>query len=113
MNALPGTLDFQYPNFRAQAGDNLVLGNDAVIWFYDTKGGEVVIMESFMNDLMANSRLGRNASGQRTVILKQADGSEVVLTIVSIEKVAEEWAPEHFVLDEKSLGNDVIVTDIR
>ena len=113
IDAMRGTMEVQYPGFRIHAADNLIVGDDTVLWYYSKGTSEVLVMESFLKELVSGAVWKSDASGRRTVSFRQADGTDLTFTVLSMERVPDGWNAGHFRLDTDALGDDVIVTDIR
>ena len=107
-----GTLDLQYPCFRVTRGPLQILGDGTSIWNYDTAAGEVMIFGGDVDALFGGSQLTSDAA-RETFTLTLRDGSSVVYQIVQVETMENAWPEASFQLDVNSLGEDVIVTDLR
>ena len=107
-----GTLDLQYPCFRVTRGALKIYGDGTTIWNYDTAAGEVMVFGGDVDALFGGSQLSSDAANE-TFTLTLRDGSSIVYQIVQVETMETVWPGDSFQLDVNSLGDDVIVTDLR
>ena len=112
VGAETGTLDLQYPCFLVTRGALKIFGDGSSIWNYDTAAGEVMIFGGDVDALFGGSQLSSDAAGE-TFTLTLKDGSSIVYRIVQVETMDTPWPESVFRLDVASLGEDVIVTDLR
>ena len=112
MGGETGTLDLQYPCFRVTRGALKIFGDGNSIWNYDTLSGEVMVFGGDVEALFGGSQLTGDAAHE-TFTLTLRDGASVVYRILQVETMETPWPVESFRLDTASLGDDVIVTDLR
>ena len=107
-----GTLDLQYPCFSVTRGALKIYGDGTSIWNYDTAAGEVMIFGGDVDALFGGSQLSSD-SARETFTLTLKDGSSIVYRILQVETMETSWPETAFRLDVETLGDDVIVTDLR
>ena len=112
MGVETGTLDLQYPCFLVTRGALKIYGDGSSIWNYDTASGEVMIFGGDVDALFGGSQLSGDAA-RETFTLTLKDGSSIVYRIVQVETMESPWPETAFRLDVTTLGEDVIVTDLR
>lgn len=107
-----GTLEVQYPCFSIVMGDIRIFGNDKTVWLRDLKNDEVIISGSILTQLLSESDI-RSKGGMTTIVWTAADGTrhEYILTVA--EQMQHRWDESHFTLDESTLGENTIITDMR
>ena len=107
-----GTMDIQYPNIRIEAAGHIICTNGSVIWLYNPATEELVISDSITNSLLANSTVTVDNDGKAVLKFNNKNGSNMTFKLKNAAPHSK-WPSSHFVLDQKSLGDDVIVTDLR
>lgn len=107
-----GTMDIQYPNIRIEAAGHIICCNGNAIWLYNPATEELVISDSITSSLLENSTMTVDGDGKPVLKFNNKNGSNMVF---KLKKTLphDKWPSSHFILDQKKLGDDVIVTDLR
>lgn len=110
--AQDGTMDIQYPNIRIEAAGHIICTNGSAIWLYNPATEELVISDSIAGSLLENSAMTVDNDGKAVLKFNNKNGSNMTF---KLKKTVphDKWPSSHFVLDQKALGDDVIVTDLR
>lgn len=110
--AQEGKLEVQYPDFRIEAAGHLIYCKGDTLWLYNPKTEEVVISDSMLGALMADSSITVGNDGKPVLTFSNKNGSRMTFILKKVIP-HDKWLGNHFILDTKSLGDDVIVTDMR
>ena len=116
-----GILFYQDGLYKLES-DNLCIYCDGKSrWIYSVASEEVVIMKNDYNSsspadnplmLLADSKVRDNGDGSYRIVY--SDDNDFLYTVkISSVKKSENHSSSFFVLNENSLGDDVIVTDLR
>ncbi len=110
--AQDGKLEMQYPNFRIEAAGHVICCKGNTLWLYNPKTEEVVISDSMISSLIADSSISVSNDGKPVLTFSNNNGSRMTFILKKVTP-HDKWDDGHFVLDTKALGDDVIVTDMR
>lgn len=107
-----GVIQIQYPCFKIESGGQVIISDGNATWIYNPATQEVVITGSMLESMIPDASLNLNSSGKPILKFNNKNGTSMTFTL---EKVTpgDEWPSDHFVLDVKALGDDVVVTDMR
>ena len=107
-----GTLEIQFPCFYVTVDNFDIFGDDKVMWYRDKASDEIMVSDSELDKLL--SFVSLPPDGKPAVLdYKFADGSQSKFKVLAVEKMASRWPESHFVLDDASLGENTVVTDLR
>ncbi|MBO4571623.1 MAG: hypothetical protein J5699_06840 [Bacteroidales bacterium] len=107
-----GVIQVQYPCFKIESGGQEIISDGNATWICNPATQEVVITGSMLESMISDASLNLSDSGKPILKFKNKNGTSMTFTL---EKVTpcDEWPSDHFVFDVKSLGDDVVVTDMR
>lgn len=107
-----GVMEVQYPDFKIKSSGYEVSCKGNTMWIYNPKTEEVVISSSMMDALLADCTMTVGDDGKPVFTFANKNGSKMVFKMVKMLP-HDVWPANHFVLDVNSLGDDVVVTDLR
>ena len=107
-----GVVQVQYPCFKIESGGQEILSDGSATWIHNLATQEVVITGPMLESMIPDASLNLNNSGKPILKFSNKNGTSMTFTL---DKVApcEPWPADHFVLDTKALGDEVVVTDMR
>ena len=110
--AQEGKMDLQFPNFRIEVAGHIVCEKGEDIWIYNPQTSEVVISGNVLASLINDSSITVGNDGKPVLDFNNKNGSKMTFILKKTEPHTK-WPASHFIMDTKTLGDDVIVTDLR
>lgn len=105
-------MDLQYPYFKITSSGQQVSCDGKSMWIYNPSTEEMVITSSMLGQLLSDASMTVGSNGKPIFTFSNSNGSKMTFRVDKMTP-AERWPSSHFVIDEKSLGDDVVITDMR
>jgi len=112
ISAQKGVMDVQYPCFKIVSNGQQISGDGKTMWIYNPSTQELVITSSMLKELLSNAAMTLSSNGKPVFTFSNKNGTKMTFRMEKMTP-ANVWPSSHFVIDEKSLGDDVVVTDMR
>lgn len=107
-----GVVQIQYPCFKIESGGQEIISDGSTTWIYNIATQEVVITGAMLESMIPDATLTLNDSGKPILGFSNSNGTSMTFTLDKVIP-CEAWPADHFVLDTKALGDEVVVTDMR
>ncbi|MBR6269864.1 MAG: outer membrane lipoprotein carrier protein LolA [Bacteroidales bacterium] len=107
-----GVVQVQYPCFKIESGGQEIISDGTTTWIYNIATQEVVITGAMLEPMLPDASLNLNNSGKPLLKFSNKNGTSMTFTLDNVTP-CEAWPSDHFVLDTKARGDEVVVTDRR
>lgn len=107
-----GVMDLQYPYFKIVSNGQQVSCDGKAMWVYNPATEELVITSSLLGQLLSDASMTVGDNGKPVFTFSNKNGSKMTFRMDRMTP-SDPWASSHFIIDEKTLGDDVVVTDLR
>lgn len=117
-----GVVEIRNTSYKVSSEDMQIYCNGVDRWLFSPKTEELVIMNNDMSSdnpmdnplvFLSSSKVKKNSDGTSAITYKGSDSVTFVITILKIGKSIAEWPADYFTFDTDSIGDNVIVTDLR
>lgn len=98
--------------YRIECGDMLICCDSQSMWLYNSASGELVIDRDEALPFMKATNVKKDQMGNVNATYV-ADDITFKVKVSNMAPPAASYGKEFFIIDEKSLPDDVIVTDLR
>ena len=98
--------------YRIECGDMLICCDSKSMWLYNKSSGELVIDHDEALPFMKATNVRKDQAGNVNATY-EADDITFKVKVSNMASPAAGYAADYFTIDEKSLPDDVIVTDLR